>query len=201
MDHRASHAERAVRQYRVSAEARLQYRQPNKNGCPIDFLNPWSSTPGGDPPAAIIHPHMVKRSSYPRARTIPDERYGRQRRSDHTRCSRTSTACRSVKGARLAADATYTGNQQRHIWICGYAENPAVYIPGNCVAGQHALTAPVRVRIRARPTGWRAPFCRSSTRSKARNTMSMLRVILPAFRDVSRREGHYNGVRPACRSA
>src|SRR5439155_26998136 len=27
-------------------------------------------------------------------------------------------------------DATYTGNQQRHIWIGGYAENPAVNIPG-----------------------------------------------------------------------
>ena len=43
---------------------------------------------------------------------------------------------------RVLLDVTYTGNQQRNIWIGGYAENPAVYIPGNCVAGQYALTAP-----------------------------------------------------------
>ena len=43
---------------------------------------------------------------------------------------------------RVLLDVTYTGNQTRHMWIPGYAENPAVYIPGNCVAGQYGLTAP-----------------------------------------------------------
>jgi hypothetical protein len=43
---------------------------------------------------------------------------------------------------RVLLDVTYTGNQTRNVWIPGYAENPAVYIPGNCVAGQYALTAP-----------------------------------------------------------
>jgi hypothetical protein len=45
-------------------------------------------------------------------------------------------------GERVLLDVTYTGNQQRNIWVGGYAENPAVYIPGNCVPGQYALTAP-----------------------------------------------------------
>ena len=43
---------------------------------------------------------------------------------------------------RVLLDVTYTGNQTRNVWIPGYAENPAVYIPGNCVAGQYGLTAP-----------------------------------------------------------
>jgi hypothetical protein len=38
-------------------------------------------------------------------------------------------------------DVTYMGNQTTNIWS-GYEENPAIYIPGNCEAGQYALTAP-----------------------------------------------------------
>jgi hypothetical protein len=41
----------------------------------------------------------------------------------------------------MALEATYTGNMTRNI-ITGYQENPIVYIPGNCQAGQYGLTAP-----------------------------------------------------------
>ena len=37
-------------------------------------------------------------------------------------------------------DVTYMGNKTTNIWS-GYEENPIVYIPGNCQAGQYALTA------------------------------------------------------------
>ena len=43
--------------------------------------------------------------------------------------------------AGVLVDVTYTGNQQRHIWIAGYPENPAIYVSGNCVKGQYGLTA------------------------------------------------------------
>jgi hypothetical protein len=39
-------------------------------------------------------------------------------------------------------EVAYTGNKTEHIWVPGYEENPAIYIPGNCEAGQYGLTAP-----------------------------------------------------------
>ncbi len=38
------------------------------------------------------------------------------------------------------ASVSYLGNKTTHIWISGEL-NPAVYVPGNCVAGQYGLTA------------------------------------------------------------
>jgi Carboxypeptidase regulatory-like domain len=43
-------------------------------------------------------------------------------------------------GANWFVSATYMGNKTTHEWIV-YNFNPAVYIPGNCVAGQYGLTA------------------------------------------------------------
>ncbi|HET9830621.1 MAG TPA: hypothetical protein VFP91_02880, partial [Vicinamibacterales bacterium] len=40
----------------------------------------------------------------------------------------------------LLIDVTYMGNRTNGIWL-GYEENPSVYIPGNCAAGQYGLTA------------------------------------------------------------
>jgi hypothetical protein len=37
-------------------------------------------------------------------------------------------------------EATYTGNKTEHIWVPGYEENPIIYVPGNCQAGQYGLT-------------------------------------------------------------
>lgn len=42
---------------------------------------------------------------------------------------------------RLFASATYLGEHMIHTWD-GLELNPALYIPGNCVAGQYGLTAP-----------------------------------------------------------
>ena len=40
----------------------------------------------------------------------------------------------------MLIDVTYMGNRTNGIWL-GYEENPSVYIPGNCAAGQYGLTA------------------------------------------------------------
>jgi hypothetical protein len=42
---------------------------------------------------------------------------------------------------RMMFDVTYMGSRTTNIWL-GYEENPAIYIPGNCQAGQYGLTAP-----------------------------------------------------------
>ena len=38
--------------------------------------------------------------------------------------------------------ASYLGNHTTHLWSDRGEANPAVYIPGNCAAGQYGLTAP-----------------------------------------------------------
>jgi hypothetical protein len=40
------------------------------------------------------------------------------------------------------ASVSYLGNKTTHLWSDRGEVNPAVYIPGNCVAGQYGLTAP-----------------------------------------------------------
>src|SRR5262249_8148491 len=43
-------------------------------------------------------------------------------------------------GKDLVVSATYAGSETSHLWT-SYQLNPAVYIPGNCVAGQYGLSA------------------------------------------------------------
>jgi hypothetical protein len=44
-------------------------------------------------------------------------------------------------GASWLLAASYIGNETQHLWVSTQS-NPAVYIPGNCVAGQYGLSAP-----------------------------------------------------------
>src|SRR4029453_6816242 len=64
----------------------------------------------------------------------------------------------------MMADVTYMGNKSTHIWS-GYEENPVIYIPGNCVAGQYGLTA--------------AGPCSSNTTAN-RQARSLLTLLNPA---------------------
>ncbi|MEY4096189.1 MAG: hypothetical protein RLZZ53_3388, partial [Acidobacteriota bacterium] len=61
-------------------------------------------------------------------------------------------------------DVTYMGNKSIHIWS-GYEENPIVYVPGNCVAGQYGLTT--------------AGPC-SNTSAANRQARSLLTLLNPA---------------------
>ena len=119
--------------------------KPSKNGCPLDFLDPWSATPGGDPmEAAGISKQGVPVKLARRDITFPLNAGYTVMPTDVNpmRSYQYNLSYQRQLMERVLLDVTYTGNQQRHIWIAGYAENPAVYIPGNCVAGQYALTAP-----------------------------------------------------------
>jgi hypothetical protein len=173
--------------------------QPNKNGCPINFLDPWSSTPGGDPLAAINYPHMGEPVQLPsRNAQFPTSGvYVSMPVDSHPMQSYQYNVSYQREVARgWLVDATYTGNQQRHIWIGGYAENPAVYIPGNCVAGQYGLTAP-------------GPCSNtSSTNRLARAVLTLVNPVEGARYNVNASgnfagiqqmypdaEGHYNGLR------
>jgi hypothetical protein len=91
---------------------------------------------------------------------------------------------------RMLVEVTYTGNKTDHIWVPGYEENPSVYIPGNCVAGQYGLTA--------------AGPC-SNTTTANRQARAILTLLNPtegkyyavnsvgqAYLDAT---GHYNGIK------
>ena len=119
--------------------------RPSRNGCPVDFLDPWSSTPGGDPMEAAGFPRQGERINLPGGNVAFPLNGGYVVMPTDVHPMRSYQYNLSYQRQlmeRVLLDVTYTGNQQRHVWIPGYAENPAVYIPGNCVAGQYALTAP-----------------------------------------------------------
>ena len=70
--------------------------------------------------------------------------------------------------SRMLLEVTYTGNKTDHIWVAGYEENPAIYIPGNCVAGQYGLTAagPCSNTSADQPAGARAADAAQSDRGQ-----------------------------------
>jgi len=118
--------------------------QPTRNGCPVNFLDPWSSTPGGDPMAAAGFPRQGEAINLPGGNVAFPLNGGYVVMPTDAKPMRSYQYNLSYQRQlmeRLLLDVTYTGNQTRNVWIPGYAENPAVYIPGNCVAGQYGLTA------------------------------------------------------------
>ena len=165
--------------------------KPNRNGCPLDFENPWSATPGGDPQSALSHqgePVVLPA----RTATFPlngvyvsmpiDAKPMRQYQWN-------VSYQRQLPG-RMLAEVTYTGNKTEHVWLPGYEENPSIYIPGNCTAGQYGLTA-------------NGPC--SSTTAANRQARALLTLLNPAegkyyaangvaqaYLDGT---GHYNGVK------
>jgi hypothetical protein len=172
--------------------------QPNKNQCPVNFVDPWSSTPGGDPLAAIGYPHMGGEVLLPPSNAVfpTSGVYVSMPVDAHPMQSYQYNVSYQRDLARgILLDVTYTGNQQRHIWIAGYAENPAVYIPGTCAAGQYGLTA--------------AGPCSNTTTAnrQARAILTLLNPKEGAMYNVntggqsgiaqmySDAEGHYNGLR------
>jgi len=119
--------------------------QPSKNGCPVNFLDPWSSTPGGDPMAAANFPKQGEDINLPPSNVAFPLNAGyvvMPTDAKPMRAYQYNLSYQRQLGSRVLLDVTYTGNQQRNMWIAGFPENPVVYIPGNCVAGQYALTAP-----------------------------------------------------------
>jgi hypothetical protein len=172
--------------------------QPSKNGCAISFLDPWSSTPGGDPLAAINYQHMGQPVQLPPANVkfpVTGVYVSMPGNAHPMRSYQYNLSFQRQLTSTLLLDVTYIGNQQRHMWIAGYGENPAVYIPGNCTAGQYGLTA--------------AGPC-SNTTAANRQARAILTLLNPtegnmynvntggqtgisqAYMDA---EGHYNGLK------
>jgi len=165
--------------------------QPNRNGCPANFLDPWFATPGGDP-----HTNLARQGEpvvLPDASTRFPLNGGYVSMPLDTKPMRAyqfNVSYQRQLGARMMFDVTYNGNLQRNVWVAGYTENPAVYIPGNCEAGQYALTAP-------------GPCSNTSQANlNARRVLTLLNPVEGQFYQLNELEqmyphgkGHYNGVK------
>ena len=159
------------------------------NGCPLDMNNPWSATPGGDPQAILSHqgyPVVLAPGNvaFPQNGTYVSMPVDAHPMKQY----QYNVSYQWQFLPRMLLDVTYTGNMSRHVWIPGYSENPAVYIPGNCVAGQYALTA--------------AGPCSNTTtnNTRARQILTLLNPteglfygnVSQAYLDGT---GHYNGLK------
>jgi Carboxypeptidase regulatory-like domain/TonB dependent receptor len=104
------------------------------NTPPGGFSNPWQGYPGGNPfPAPTVFP---KDFQFPAGGTYvfepPDAKA--------TYLQQWNVSVQKQLETDWLVSATYLGNKTTHQWL-GHELNPAVYIPGNCVAGQYGLTA------------------------------------------------------------
>ena len=152
---------------RVNALAPTSCPVPNRNGCAINFSDPWNSTPGGDPLKAINYPRQGEPVQVaPSTVSFPVQGGYVSMPVDLVPMQVTQwnlSYQRQFWGS-MMADVTYMGNKSIHIWS-GYEENPVIYIPGNCVAGQYGLTA--------------AGPC-SNTTTANRQARSLLTLLNPA---------------------
>jgi hypothetical protein len=155
-----------------------------QNNCPIDFANPWSATPGGDPMADFPrHNEPVRLPSADAVFPVNGGYTSMPSDGNPMRSYQYNLSYQRQLASRVLLDVTYTGNQQRHIWVAGYAENPAVYVPGNCAPGEFpGVTAA-------------APACSnaSSANIAARAVLTMLNPTEGAFYQVNT-GGNHNGI-------
>ena len=128
----------------VNAIAATACGIPNRNGCAVNFADPWVTTPGGDPLVAINYPRQGEGVTLPQKNvTFPQQGVYVSMPVPLTpmQVTQWNLSYQRQFMAHMMADVTYMGNQSTHIWS-GYEENPVIYVPGNCQAGQYGLTAP-----------------------------------------------------------
>jgi len=115
----------------------------SRNGCAINFADPWSTTPGGDPLVSINYPRQGQMVTLPGTNvTFPEQGVYVSMPIPVTpmQVTQWNVSYQRQFLGNMMFDVTYMGNSTTNIWS-GYEENPSIYIPGNCVAGQYGLTA------------------------------------------------------------
>lgn len=112
------------------------------NGCPLPFDSPWIYTPGGDPLTGRLARQGEPLPTIPANISFPLNAHyaSAPENTGNMQVTQYNVAFERQLPGRMMVDVTYMGSKTKNIWV-GYEENPAVYIPGNCVAGQYALTA------------------------------------------------------------
>jgi hypothetical protein len=98
---------------------------------PGGFANPWQGYPGGNP----FPTNLASNATFPTNgyyETVPLH-------VKVTYVNQWNLSLQKQMGTSWLLKASYLGNQTAHLWT-DQEQNPAIYIPGNCVAGQYGLT-------------------------------------------------------------
>jgi outer membrane receptor protein involved in Fe transport len=97
------------------------------------FSDPYASNPGGN-----IFPYTVdKNAPFVKAGTYIYPHPGLK----PTSVNQWNLVVQRQLGRDWLLSVSYIGSESTHLWD-SYQVNPAVFIPGNCAAGQYGLTAP-----------------------------------------------------------
>jgi hypothetical protein len=99
------------------------------------FSDPWQGFPGGNPfPTQTPPPSSFQFPTGGSYVSMPLH-------VQPTYVQQWNIAMEKQLGTNWLVTATYLGNKTTHLWLAREI-NPALYVPGNCVAGQYGLTAP-----------------------------------------------------------
>ena len=163
--------------------------QPSTNGCAINLLNPWVNTPGGDPLVAINYPGQFEPVQLPPSSAsfpLNGDYVSMPIDASVMEVTQWNVSYQRQFWGHMLFDVSYLGNRTSGIWL-GFEENPSVYIPGNCVAGQYGLTAP-------------GPCSNNSAvNTRARRLLTLANPAVGQYYGSVAQTyggtGHYNGVR------
>lgn len=107
---------------------------PRVNRTNVNFDSPWAGYPGGDPFPLAHGRGTPVNAPWQLSSPINDLDYN----TPNMRVTQLNVSLQQQVGDWLLS-ANYLGNMSRHLWSLQQL-NPAVYIPGNCSAGQLGLT-------------------------------------------------------------
>jgi hypothetical protein len=97
------------------------------------YSNPWQGYPGGNPFPVTLSSNFVFPTSGSYL-TVPLNLHA-------TYVEQWNFTLQRQVAANWLVSASYLGNNGVHLWS-PQGQDPALYVPGNCVAGQYGLTAP-----------------------------------------------------------
>ena len=101
---------------------------------PGGFANPWQGFPGGSPYPVNINNHNFAFSNGGYYESVPLN-------VKNTYLEQWNLTVQKQVGTSWLLKAAYMGNNTVHLWT-DQEQNPGVYIPGTCTAGQFGLTKP-----------------------------------------------------------
>ena len=103
----------------------------------VNLTTPWANEPGGDPfPLNYGKGLGPNDAIWPLYSPLLTTDYD----TPNMRVTQFNLSLQKQVGTAWLMSASYIGNATTHLWTIKYT-NPALYIPGNCSAGQFGLTA------------------------------------------------------------
>jgi len=139
------------------------------------FTNPWQGYPGGNPFPTNGKAYFPTAGVYVNFPINPKPTYVGNWNMTYQR----------QVAANWLVSLSYLGNKTTHLWSGGGEVDPAVYIPGNCLAGQYGLT--------------KAGACSTTSNTNQRRVLYLANPTLgKAYASINTMDdgavAHYNGL-------